>query len=126
MRKIVATKKAPAAIGPYAQANVLGNLVITSGQLPLVPETGGICDGGIEEQTRQVFANLEAILEEAGSNLNNVIKTTCFMKDMNDFGKMNEIYATYFKDGVFPSRSAIEVARLPKDALIEIEVIAVI
>lgn len=125
MRKIVATKKAPAAIGPYAQANIYGNLVITSGQIPLIPETGTVVEGGIEEQTRQVFANLKAILEEAGSGLDKMLKTTCFLKNMDDFTIVNEIYGSYF-EGEFPSRSAIEVARLPKDALIEIEAIAYI
>ena len=125
MRKIVAKKKAPAAIGPYAQANIYGNLVFTSGQIPLVPETGVMVEGGIEEQTKQVFANLKAVLEEAGSGLDKIIKTTCFLKDMGDFAVVNEIYGGYF-DGDYPSRSAIEVARLPKDALIEIEVIAYI
>ena len=125
MRKIVATKTAPAAIGPYAQANIYGNLVFTSGQVPLVPETGAVVEGGIEEQTKQVFANLKAILEEAGSGLDKMIKTTCFLKDMNDFATVNEIYGSYF-EGEFPSRSAIEVARLPKDVLIEIEAIAYI
>lgn len=125
MRKTVATKKAPAAIGPYAQANIYGNLVFTSGQIPLVPETGVMVEGGIEEQTKQVFANLKAVLEEAGSGLDKIIKTTCFLKDMGDFAVVNEIYGGYF-DGDYPSRSAIEVARLPKDALIEIEVIAYI
>ena len=125
MRKIVATKKAPAAIGPDAQANIYGNLVFTSGQIPLVPETGVMVEGGIEEQTKQVFANLKAVLEEAGSGLDKIIKTTCFLKDMGDFAVVNEIYGGYF-DGDYPSRSAIEVARLPKDALIEIEVIAYI
>ena len=125
MRKIVATKKAPAATGRYAQANIYGNLVFTSGQIPLVPETGVMVEGGIEEQTKQVFANLKAVLEEAGSGLDKIIKTTCFLKDMGDFAVVNEIYGGYF-DGDYPSRSAIEVARLPKDALIEIEVIAYI
>lgn len=125
MRKIVATTKAPAAIGPYAQANILDNLVITSGQIPLVPETGAVVEGGIVEQTKQVFANLKAVLEEAGSGLDKIIKSTCFLKDMNDFATVNEVYGSYF-DGEYPSRSAIEVARLPKDVLIEIEVIAYI
>ena len=125
MRKIVATKKAPAAIGPYAQANIYGNLVFTSGQVPLVPETGAVVEGGIEEQTKQVFANLKAILEEAGSGLDKISKTTCFLTHMNDFATVNEIYGSYF-EGEFPSRSAIEVARLPKDVLIEIEAIAYI
>lgn len=125
MRKIVSTTKAPAAIGPYAQANILGNLVFTSGQIPLIPETGAIVEGGIVEQTHQVFANLKAILEEAGSGLDKVIKTTCFLKDMNDFAVVNEVYGGYF-EGDFPSRSAVQVAKLPKDVMIEIEVIAYI
>ena len=125
MRKIVATEKAPAAIGPYAQANIYGNLVFTSGQIPLDPATGQVVEGGVEEQTRQVFANIKAVLEEAGSGLDKVLKTTCFLKDMGDFAVVNEIYGGYF-DGEYPSRSAIEVARLPIDVLIEIETIAYI
>ena len=120
MRKIVATDKAPAAIGPYAQANIIGNLVITSGQIPIDPATGNLVEGDIEVQTRQVFANLKAVLEAAGSSLDKIVKTTCFM---NDFAKMNEVYASFFS-GDYPSRSAVEVAKLPKGALIEIEVIA--
>ena len=123
MRKIVATDKAPAAIGPYAQANIIGNLVITSGQIPIDPATGNLVEGDIEVQTRQVFANLKAVLEAAGSSLDKVVKTTCFMDNMNDFAKMNEVYASFFS-GDYPSRSAVEVAKLPKGALIEIEVIA--
>ena len=123
MRKIVATDKAPAAIGPYAQANIIGNLVITSGQLPIDPATGNLVEGDIEVQTRQVFANLKAVLEAAGSSLDKIVKTTCFMDNMNDFAKMNEVYASFFS-GDYPSRSAVEVAKLPKGALIEIEVIA--
>jgi endoribonuclease L-PSP, putative len=126
MRKIVATKKAPAAIGPYAQANIVDNLVFTSGQIPLDPETGAVVEGGIEAQTKQVFANLKAVLEEAGCGLEDMVKTTCFLADMNDFATVNEIYATYFPGGVFPSRSAIEISKLPKGALIEIEAIATI
>ena len=125
MRKIVATTKAPAAIGPYAQANILGNMVFTSGQIPLVPETGEMVSGGIEEQTKQVFANLKAVLEEAGSGRDKIIKTTCFLQNMGDFAAVNEVYGSYF-EGEYPSRSAIEVAKLPKGALIEIEVIAYI
>lgn len=126
MRKIVSTKKAPAAIGPYSQANVFGNLVFTSGQVPLVPETGAIVAGGIEEQTEQSLNNVKAILEEAGSSMEKVLKTTVFIKDMNDFAKVNGIYAKFFTEGSFPSRSAVEVARLPKDVLVEIETIAYI
>lgn len=123
MRKIVATDKAPAAIGPYAQANIIGNLVITSGQIPIDPATGNLVEGDIEVQTRQVFANLKAVLEAAGSSLDKIVKTTCFMDNMNDFAKMNEVYASFFSSD-YPSRSAVEVAKLPKGALIEIEVIA--
>lgn len=123
MRKIVATEKAPAAIGPYAQANIIGNLVITSGQIPIDPATGDLVESDIETQTRQVFANLKAVLEEAGSGLDKIVKTTCFMDNMNDFAKKNEVYAEYFS-GEYPSRSAVEVAKLPKGALIEIEAIA--
>ena len=126
MRKLVATSKAPAAIGPYAQANIIGDLIITSGQIPLEPLSGEVVEGGIEEQTKQVFANLKAVLEEAGSSLSNIVKTTCFIRDMNDFAVMNKIYGTYFPSGIYPSRSAVEVARLPKDVLIEIEAIAIL
>ncbi len=123
MRKIVATDKAPAAIGPYAQANIIGNLVITSGQIPIDPATGNLVEGDIEVQTRQVFANLKAVLEAAGSSLDKIVKTTCFMDKLHDDAKMNEVYASFFS-GDYPSRSAVEVAKLPKGALIEIEVIA--
>ena len=124
MRKIVSTDKAPAAIGPYSQANIFGDFVFISGQVPLDPATGGIVGTTIEEQTRQVFKNMKAILETAGSSLDKVLKTTVFIKNMNDFGKMNEIYAEFFTEGSYPSRSAVEVARLPKDVLVEIETIA--
>jgi 2-iminobutanoate/2-iminopropanoate deaminase len=126
MRKVVSTKKAPAAIGPYSQANIFGNLVFTSGQVPLIPETGEVVAGGIEEQTQQSLNNVKAILEEAGSSMDKVLKTTVFIKDMNDFAKVNGIYAKFFTEGSFPSRSAIEIARLPKDVLVEIEAIAYI
>lgn len=124
MRKVVATSAAPAAIGPYSQGNIFGNLVFTSGQVPLDPATGEIVGTTIEEQTEQVFKNIKAILEEAGSSFDKVLKTTVFIKNMNDFGKMNDIYAKFFTEGSFPSRSAVEVARLPKDVLVEIETIA--
>ena len=123
MRKIVATDKAPAAIGPYARANIIGDLVITSGQIPIDPATGNLVEGDIEAQTKQVFENLKAVLEAAGSGLDKIVKTTCFMDNMNDFAKMNEVYASFFS-GDYPSRSAVEVAKLPKGALIEIEAIA--
>lgn len=126
MRKVVSTKNAPAAIGPYSQANIFGNLVFTSGQVPLIPETGTVVPGGIEEQTEQSLKNVKAILEEAGSSMEKVLKTTVFIKDMNDFAKVNGIYAKFFTEGSFPSRSAVEVARLPKDVLVEIEAIAYI
>ena len=124
MRKIVSTDKAPAAIGPYSQANIFGDFVFISGQVPLDPATGDIVGTTIEEQTRQVFKNMKAILETAGSSLDKVLKTTVFIKNMNDFGKMTEIYAEFFTEGSYPSRSAVEVARLPKDVLVEIETIA--
>ena len=122
MRKVVATTNAPAAIGPYAQANIIGNFVFTSGQLGMDPATGELKEG-LEAQTHQVFANLKAILEEADTSLDKVIKTTCFLQSMDDFAAMNAIYATYF-EGDMPSRSAVEVAKLPKGGLVEIEAVA--
>ena len=118
----VQTDKAPAAIGPYSQAVVWGNLIFTSGQIPLTPE-GKLVEGGIEEQTHQVFRNLAAVLEAAGASFRNVVKATVFLKDMNQFGKVNEIYASYFGDHK-PARSTVEVARLPRDVLVEIELVA--
>ncbi|MBQ2271129.1 MAG: RidA family protein [Firmicutes bacterium] len=123
MKTPVATTKAPAAIGPYAQGNIFGNLLFASGQIPVDPETG-IIPEGIEAQATQSLKNVKAVVEAAGSSMDKVIKTTVFLKDMNDFAAMNAIYATFFTEGQYPSRSAVEVARLPKDALIEIEVIA--
>ena len=123
MRTIIATEKAPAAIGPYSQANKFGNLVITSGQLPIDMATGAFPEG-IEAQTKASLENVKTILENAGSSMDMVLKTTVFLKDMNDFAAMNGVYATFFSEGSYPSRSAIEVARLPKDALVEIEAIA--
>lgn len=125
MRKIVATEKAPAAIGPYAQANIIGNMVFTSGQLGMDPATGNFVEGGIKEQTEQALKNLKVILEEAGTGMENVIKTTCFLKNMDDFAAMNEVYASFF-EGEYPSRSAVQVAKLPKDGMVEIEAIAYI
>ena len=124
MRKIVSTTTAPAAIGPYSQANIFGNLIFTSGQVPLIPGTGEIVAGGIEEQTEQALKNVKAILEEAGSSMDKVLKTTVFLKNMDDFARINGVYATFFTEGSFPSRSAVEVARLPKDVLVEVEAIA--
>lgn len=126
MRKTIVTKLAPAAIGPYAQGNIVGNLLFTSGQVPLNPDTGAIVGTTIEEQTVQVMKNLKAILEEGGSSLEKIIKTTVFIKDMNDFAAMNGIYGNYFPKDALPSRSAVEVARLPKDVMVEIEAIAYI
>ena len=123
MKAIVSTDQAPAAIGPYAQAVKTGSIVITSGQLPIDPATGAFPEG-IQAQTRQSLSNVKAILEEAGLTMDAVLKTTVFLSDMNNFGAMNEVYASFFTEGSFPARSAVEVARLPKDALVEIEVIA--
>ena len=123
MKKIIGTDKAPAAIGPYSQATEVNGLVITSGQLPIDPATGKFPEG-IQAQTKQSLTNVKAILEAAGTDMDHVLKTTVFLSDINHFGAMNEVYATFFTEGSFPSRSAVEVARLPKDALVEIEVIA--
>lgn len=122
--KKVATDKAPAAIGPYAQAMIVNGLVYTSGQIPLTAE-GGLIEGTVEEQTEQVFTNLKAVLEEANSSLHQVVKATVFIKDMNDFGAINDVYAKHFGDHT-PARSCVEVARLPKDVKVEIEVIAIV
>ncbi|MFA9414236.1 RidA family protein [Streptococcus sp. E29BA] len=121
--RTINTPHAPAAIGPYAQAKVVGNLLFTSGQLPLSAETGEVVGTTIEEQTQQVLKNLEAILTEAGTSFNKVVKTTCFLADMADFSVFNSVYETAFAAEV-PARSAVEVARLPRDVKIEIEVIA--
>ena len=123
MKTISSTSQAPAAIGPYAQAVENNGLVITSGQLPIDPATGTFPEG-IQAQTRQSLTNVKAILTEAGTDMDHVLKTTVFLSDMNNFAAMNEVYATFFTEGSYPSRSAVEVARLPKDALVEIEVIA--
>jgi 2-iminobutanoate/2-iminopropanoate deaminase len=122
----IATSGAPAAIGPYSQAIRTGPMVFTSGQVGLDPATGAIVPGGIEEQTARVLENLKAVLGEAGLSLADVVKTTVFLKDMGDFAAMNEVYASYLapQGVVAPARSTVEVARLPKDALVEIEAIA--
>jgi 2-iminobutanoate/2-iminopropanoate deaminase len=122
----IATTKAPAAIGPYTQAVRVGNFLYTSGQIPLDPASGQIVSGGIAEQTTQVLENLKAVLESAGTSLAGVVKTTVFLKDMNDFAAINAIYGKYLapEGTVAPARSTVEVARLPKDSLVEIEVIA--
>lgn len=123
MLKKINSDKAPEAIGAYSQAIVVNGFLYTSGQIPLAPKTGEIVSGGIEEQTRQVMDNLKHILFEAGLDFNNIVKTTIYIKDMNDFSKINSVYAQYFCEP-FPARSCVEVARLPKDVLIEIEAIA--
>lgn len=122
--KAVSTNNAPAAIGPYAQGIIVNNMFYSSGQIPLTA-AGELVDGDITVQTNQVFENLKAVLKEAGSSLDQVVKTTVFMKDMNDFADMNEVYATHFGTHK-PARSAVEVARLPKDVQVEIEVIALV
>ena len=123
--KVINTKKAPAAIGPYSQAIQVGNLVYTSGQIPIDPETGVFVEGGIKEQTRQSLTNVKAILEEAGLNMGHVVKTTVFLADMGDFAEMNAVYAEFFSEP-YPARSAVAVKTLPKGALVEIEVVAAI
>ncbi|KAG0175110.1 hypothetical protein DFQ28_005022 [Apophysomyces sp. BC1034] len=119
----VQTAAAPAALGPYAQAIKANGMVYTSGQIPMVAETGNIVEGGISEQTRQSLTNVSAVLKASGSSLEKVIKTTVFLQDMNDFAAMNEVYATFF-DKHQPARSCVQVARLPKDVAVEIEAVA--
>ena len=123
MKQVIHTDKAPAAIGPYSQAVQVGQLLFTSGQVPIDPEIGAIVEGGIQEQARQSLNNIKAILNAAGTNMGAVVKTTVFLQDMNDFAAMNEVYAQFFQEP-YPARSAVQVGRLPKDALVEIEVIA--
>lgn len=123
-KQIITTQLAPAPVGPYQQAVRTGQLVFTAGQLPIDPKTGAFVTGPIGAQTRQVLENLKAILEAAGSTLDQVVKTTVFLRDMNDFPEMNAVYALYFKEAIAPARSTVQVARLPKDAAIEIEAIA--
>ena len=124
MKTIISTNNAPKAIGPYSQAVEANGMLFISGQIPIDPQTGQIVQGGIEAQTRQVLNNIQAILEAAGYGLNNVVKTTVYLKDLNDFAKMNQVYATFF-DSQPPARAAFQVARLPLDVLIEIEAIAI-
>ncbi len=124
MKKTVSTTKAPAAIGPYSQGIIIGDLLFASGQIPIDPATGQIVEADITLQATQVFENIKGILEEAGTTLENVVKTTCFISDMNNFAAVNEVYAKYFGEENPPARSAVEVSRLPKDVMIEIEVIA--
>lgn len=122
MKKVISTDKAPGAIGPYSQGIQIGEFFYFSGQLPINPETNEM-SVGIENQTRQALENIKGLLESQGLDFSNVIKTTVFLDNMDDFAKMNEVYAQYFKEP-YPARSAIEVARVPKGALVEIEVIA--
>lgn len=123
MKQKINTEKAPGAIGPYSQAVAIDNLVYTSGQLGINPATGAL-EAGIEGQTRQALENVKAILAEAGLGMEDIIKTLVFIQDMNDFGKVNAIYAEYIHGDVLPARSCVEIARLPKDGLVEVEVIA--
>ena len=125
-KKIILSKKAPAPIGPYSQGVVIGNLIFTAGQVALDPSSGQLVAGDIKEQTRVVFNNLKAILEEAGAGLDKAIKVTVYLKDLNDFSGMNEVYGSFFPAGNFPARTTVEVSRLPKDARVEIDVIATI
>ena len=123
MKKVISTPKAPAAIGPYSQAIQVGNLIYTSGQIPIDPATGQLVEGGIKEQARQSLSNIQAILQEAGLTMTSVVKTTVFMADMADFAEMNSVYAEFFTEP-YPARSAVAVKTLPKNALVEIEVVA--
>ena len=123
MKKVIRTAKAPSAIGPYSQAIQVGGFVYTSGQIPIDPATGVFVEGGIKEQTRQSLLNVKAVLEEAGLTMADVVKTTVFMADMNDFADMNAVYAEFFTEP-YPARSAVAVKTLPKGALVEIEVVA--
>ena len=123
MRQAVSTPTAPAAIGPYSQAIRAGNLLFLSGQIPLDPATGNLVEGGVEAQTRQVFHNIGEILKAAGTSFDGVLSATVYLADMNDFAKVNEIYATYFSAPA-PARATVQVARLPRDCRVEIQVIA--
>jgi 2-iminobutanoate/2-iminopropanoate deaminase len=123
--KTVETKNAPAAIGPYSQAQIVGNLVFTAGQIPLDPASMELITGGIAEQTERVMTNLAGILQAAGASLGSVVKTTVFLRDMNDFAAMNEVYGRHFGDHR-PARSTVQAARLPRDVAVEIEAIAVV
>lgn len=125
MKKEIQTDQAPKAVGPYSQGIAANGLVFCSGQIPLVPETGEFVAGGIEEQTRRTLKNVSAVLEAGGSSLDKVVKCTVFLQDMNDFAAMNKVYGEFFKPP-FPARAAVQVARLPKDARVEIEAIAVL
>ncbi len=122
MKKIISTDKAPAAIGPYSQAVIANDFLFTSGVIPIIPSTGELVEGGIEEQAEQAISNLAALIKESGASIQNTVKTVVFIKNMDDFTKVNEVYSHYFEKEC-PARSCVEVARLPKDVLIEIEAV---
>lgn len=125
MKTIISTPKAPAAIGPYSQSVLVNGMLFTSGVIPIDPETNTLVEGDVTVQARQAIGNLKNLIEASGSSMDKVVKTTVFIKDMNDFGKINDIYKDFFTSD-FPARSCVEVARLPKDVLIEIEAIATV
>ena len=125
MKKAIETKKAPGAIGPYSQAIMINNLIFCSGQVGKDPKTNQFVEGGVEAQTKQVLENLKAVLASGGADFSNVVKTTVYLKNVSDFSKINEVYATYFQKP-YPARATIEAARLPQDALVEIECLAFI
>lgn len=122
--KVVSTKKAPAAIGPYSQGIIVNGMLYASGQVPIIPESGEIMEGDIKVQAKRVCENIGEILKEAGSDFSKVVKTTCFLSDINDFNDFNEVYSEYFVSK--PARSCVEVSRLPKDVLVEVEIIALV
>lgn len=122
MKKVISTDQAPAAIGPYSQAIEIGNLIFTSGMIPINPVTGELVTGSVEAQAEQAFTNLKNLIEASGASMDKVIKTVVFIRDMEDFGKINEIYAEYFPEP-YPARSCVEVARLPKDVALEVEAV---
>ena len=124
MKKIISTSKAPSAIGPYNQGTSFGDLVFLSGQIPLIAETMELVEGDVKEQTKQVMENLKAVLEEAGSSFDNVLKTTCYLSDMDNFAAFNEIYADYFEGETAPARATVAVKTLPKNVLVEVDAIA--
>lgn len=124
MNQAISTAQAPAAIGPYSQAVLAGGFLFASGQIPLDPATGAIVEGGIEAQAHRVLQSLKAVVEEAGLTLGDIVKTTIFLDSMDDFAKVNEIYASYFDGGVLPARATVQVGKLPKNALVEIDCIA--
>ncbi len=127
MIRKIETKNAPAAIGPYSQAVCANNMLFLSGQIPVNPETGLVVEGGVKEQAERVFKNIDAVLSASGAKKENIVKACVFIKDMNDFGLVNEVYSAYFSGcEVLPARSCVEVARLPKDVLVEIEAIAIL